>query len=67
MAAIDHREIEDAIWKADHKVITLRGMMRSEQGRQKTEIIAGLIESLADDTGDLVCEIFVARSKERLT
>jgi formyltetrahydrofolate synthetase len=65
MAAIDHKDIEDAIWKADHKAITLQGMMRSPLGRQKTKVIEGLIKSLTDDTGDLVCAIFEARSQDR--
>jgi hypothetical protein len=65
MAAIDHKVIEDAISSADHKAIILQGMMKSERGRQKTAIIVGLINSLAEDLSDLVCEVMEARSKER--
>jgi hypothetical protein len=66
MAAIEHTDIEDAIWRADHEAITLEGLMRSPRGRQKTEVIAGLIKSLTDDTGDLLCAIFEARSRDHL-
>jgi hypothetical protein len=65
LAAIDHKVIEDATFNAFHKVITLQGMMRSERGRQKTAVILGLIDSLEGDTGDLVCEVWEARSKEK--
>jgi hypothetical protein len=64
MGAIDHQVIEDAISSADHKAIILQGMMKSERGRQKTAIIVGLINSLAEDLSDLVCEVMEARRKE---
>ena len=65
MVAIDHKLIEEAAFNADHKAITLQGMIRSERGRQKTAIIVGLINSLAEDTGDLVCEVMEARRLEK--
>jgi hypothetical protein len=56
-------DIEEAIFNAQHKAATLVGLMESPKGRQKTEIIKGLIRSLENDIDVLVCEVYEAHSR----
>jgi hypothetical protein len=46
---------DEALLSAHHKAITLQGMMASPRGREKTEVMAGLVSSLLNDIDTLVC------------
>jgi hypothetical protein len=63
VAAIDLEEIEDAVFSAYHKAATLKGVMDSPRGRQKTDVMAGLVESMLEDIDTLAAAMFEARKQ----
>jgi hypothetical protein len=67
MASIElTKDVEDAIGNAGHKLCVLIGLLKGpKKNKLKTAIIEGLIRSLDDDIGTIVCEVHEAHYRER--